>query len=156
MRVRTLTRASLENAAMGSITVVVVHREQPSELHGHAGHVQHRFRRYDLDTAVTRQKNVVLDANVPGAYDEALSPVATCGGGLLVPKAMLYVVPVGPGCQLKVGVALTPAPPSDGLGPLGVGGAPLGTPAVVNDHVSDGATSDGFTAVANVRETTFQ
>src|SRR5262249_29483452 len=87
-------------------------------------------------------------------YDGVERPVAACGGGVAVPKATLYVVPTPPSDQPSVGDVPTPVAPSDGVGLVGAAGGPAG-PAGVKAHAGDTRTSDAFTGVAFVRETTF-
>ena len=108
-----------------------------------------------LDTAVTRQKYVVDGDSVTGTYDEALSPLATCGGGLVVPNATLNVVPTAPADHPSVGVVPTPAAAFEGVGFAGAAGGPA-MPAVVKPQSDEAATSEGLTAVALVREMTLQ
>lgn len=112
-----------------------------------------------LATAVTRQKYVVLGDSPPGEYDGDESPVATCDGGFVVPKATLNVVPVAPLDQVSVGDVLTPVAPLAGLGFVGAaGGVPppqLFVPDVVNDRTADGALIP-LAGVAKVRDTICQ
>src|ERR1700730_9496969 len=68
------------------------------------------------DTAVTLQKYLEPGLRVPGEYDGAPSPVATCGGGFVVPKKTLYVMPMPPPVQLRVGDVTTPLAPLAGMG----------------------------------------
>src|SRR5262245_11471816 len=83
------------------------------------------------ETPTTRQKYVVLGDRVPGEYELLVRFVATWGGGFAVPNATLNDVLPAPGCQLRVGVALTSVAPFEGAGLDGAAGGPP-VPAVVN------------------------
>src|SRR4029450_10997492 len=80
-----------------------------------------------LETAVTFQKYVVAPASVPGVNDVAVRLGAACGGGVAVPNATLWVVPLPPPVHESTGPVLTPVAPLDGFGFDGAGGA-VGVP----------------------------